>query len=44
MIRDLYFLGLVLDKKFKLLNYSYSVFIGGLIITVISFLFAVHTL
>ncbi|MEZ4934024.1 MAG: DUF5706 domain-containing protein [Saprospiraceae bacterium] len=44
MIRDLYYLGLVLDKKFRLLNYSYSVFIGGLIMTVISFLIAIHTM
>ena len=44
MIRDLYFLGKVLDKKFNLLQYSYNIFIVGLIITVISFLIAVHTL
>lgn len=44
MIRDLYFLGLVLNKKFRLLNYSYSVFIGGLVITVVSFLIAIHTM
>ena len=40
MIRDLYFLGKVLDTKFKLLRWSYNVFIWGLIVTVISFLFA----
>ena len=44
MIRDLYFLGKILDRKFKLLNYSYNVFIIGLIITVISFLIAVKTM
>ncbi len=41
MIRDLYFLGKVLDRKFQLLKYSYNVFIGGLIVTVISFLITV---
>jgi hypothetical protein len=41
MIRDLYFLGKVLDKKFRLLKFSYLIFIWGLVLTVISFLFAV---
>jgi predicted metal-dependent HD superfamily phosphohydrolase len=34
MIRDLYFLGIVLNKKYKLLRYSYLAFMVGLILTV----------
>jgi putative nucleotidyltransferase with HDIG domain len=34
MIRDLYFLGVVLNKKYKLLRYSYLAFMVGLIVTV----------
>jgi predicted metal-dependent HD superfamily phosphohydrolase len=34
MIRDLYFLGKVLNQKYKLLRYSYVAFMLGLIITV----------
>lgn len=42
MLRDLYYLGKVLDLKFRLLKYSYSIFVWGLVTTVIAFLFAVH--
>jgi predicted metal-dependent HD superfamily phosphohydrolase len=35
MIRDLYFLGQVLDKKYKLIRISYTVFMFGLILTVL---------
>ena len=37
MKKDLYFLGLVLDKKYKILRLTYSVFMIGIIISVISF-------
>ena len=37
MKKDLYFLGLVLDKKYKILRLTYSVFMIGIIVTVISF-------
>ncbi|MBT8394385.1 MAG: phosphohydrolase, partial [Bacteroidia bacterium] len=37
MTKDLYFLGLVLDKKYKILRYTYTIFIIGIIISVISF-------
>ncbi|MFN3403242.1 MAG: Pycsar system effector family protein [Cytophagaceae bacterium] len=37
MIRDLYSLGKVLDKKYQLLGYSYTFFMFGLIITVFEF-------
>ncbi len=37
MKKDLYFLGLVLDKKYKILRLTYSVFMLGIISTVIAF-------
>mgnify|MGYP000704351297 CR=1 FL=1 len=37
MTRDLYFLGIVLAKKYKYLRYCYSIFMYGLIISVIVF-------
>ncbi len=38
MVRDLYFLGKVLDKKYRYLSISYTVFMVGFIATVVSFL------
>lgn len=40
MKKDLYFLGLVLDKKYKILRITYSVFMAGIIISVIAFAIA----
>ena len=40
MIKDLYFLGLVLSKKYKLLRTTYTVFTIGIIISVASFFIA----
>lgn len=37
MTRDLYFLGIVLAKKYKFLRYSYNIFMYGLILAVICF-------
>jgi len=37
MKKDLYFLGLVLNKKYKILRITYTVFMIGIIISVISF-------
>ncbi|MBK9336070.1 MAG: hypothetical protein IPM98_05595 [Lewinellaceae bacterium] len=37
MARDLYYLGLVLDKKYRLLTYSYTVFMMGFVATVGAF-------
>ena len=37
MKKDLYFLGLVLDKKYKILRLTYSVFMIGIIVSVIAF-------
>lgn len=37
MTKDLYFLGIVLAKKYRYLNYCYAIFMYGLILTVIAF-------
>ncbi|MDC9723826.1 MAG: DUF5706 domain-containing protein [Urechidicola sp.] len=38
LMKDLYFLGVVLNKKYKLLRVAYTVFMIGIIITVFSFI------
>lgn len=43
MKKDLYFLGLVLDKKYKILRLTYSVFMIGIIVSVIAFGIAFQT-
>ncbi|MBS0032308.1 Pycsar system effector family protein [Chitinophaga sp. 22321] len=40
MTRDIYYLGVVLGHKYKLLRISYNIFMFGLIISVLSFLIA----
>jgi predicted metal-dependent HD superfamily phosphohydrolase len=40
MIKDLYFLGLVLEKKYRLLRITYNLFMIGIIISVIAFVIA----
>ena len=40
MIKDLYFLGLVLEKKYRLLRVAYNFFMIGIIISVIAFVIA----
>lgn len=40
MIKDLYYLGLVLQRKYNLLRIAYNFFMFGIIITVISFVIA----
>lgn len=35
---DIYYLGIVLTRKYRLLRYSYNIFMGGLILSVLSFL------
>jgi len=37
MVTDVYYLGEVLDRKYKLLRVSYSIFLVGLILTALSF-------
>ncbi len=40
LTRDLYYLGLVLDRKYKLLRITYYVFMFGTIVTVLAFVYA----
>ena len=42
MIKDIYFLGVVLAKKYKLLRISYTIFMWGLILVVIAFSIAYY--
>lgn len=44
LIRDIYFLGAVLGKKYRLLRISYTIFMFGFVVAVISFVlaFALH--
>ncbi|MET3038400.1 Pycsar system effector family protein [Chryseobacterium sp. NRRL B-14859] len=37
MVKDLYYLGKVLDRKYKLLSITYKIFMAGIIISVLSF-------
>ena len=41
MITDIYYLGDVLSKKYKLLRISYTIFMIGIILTVLSFVIAI---
>ncbi len=41
LVRDLYNLGLVLDKKYRYLNISYNIFMLGFVATVLTFLLAI---
>ena len=40
MIKDLYFLGIVLEKKYRLLRIAYNFFMIGIVISVIAFIIA----
>lgn len=40
MVRDLYFLGKVLEKKYRYLSISYTIFMIGFVVTVASFVLA----
>jgi len=40
LIRDIYYLGKVLDKKYRYLRYAYNIFMFGLIISVLTYIFA----
>ncbi|MEO8535393.1 MAG: Pycsar system effector family protein [Flavobacterium sp.] len=44
MIKDLYYLGLVLQRKYNLLRIAYNFFMVGIIVTVIAFVIAFKTL
>jgi predicted metal-dependent HD superfamily phosphohydrolase len=43
MKKDLYFLGLVLHKKYKILRITYTIFLIGIIVSVIAFAIAFNT-
>lgn len=42
LTKDLYFLGLVLHRKYKILRWTYTIFIIGIVISVIAFALAFH--
>jgi len=44
MKKDLYFLGKVLDRKYKLLRLTYVVFMVGIVVSVFAFAFAFKSL
>jgi predicted metal-dependent HD superfamily phosphohydrolase len=43
MIKDLYYLGVVLEKKYRLLRITYNIFMIGIIISVIAFVIAFNS-
>ncbi|MFT7231517.1 MAG: hypothetical protein ACI8TA_000726 [Cyclobacteriaceae bacterium] len=42
LIRDIYYLGVVLGEKYRLLRIAYTIFMFGIVIAVISFIIAEH--
>lgn len=44
MIKDLYYLGIVLEKKYRLLRIAYNIFMIGIVLSVIAFVFAFKTI
>ncbi len=40
MITDIYYLGVVLERKYKILRISYTIFMVGLVLTVLGFIIA----
>lgn len=40
MIKDLYYLGVVLERKYRLLRVAYNLFMCGIVATVIAFVVA----
>jgi predicted metal-dependent HD superfamily phosphohydrolase len=44
MIKDLYFLGIVLEKKYRLLRVAYNFFMIGIVLSVIAFVIAFKTI
>jgi hypothetical protein len=43
MTKDLYFLGLVLQRKYKILRITYTLFMTGIIVSLIAFAIAFKT-
>lgn len=44
MVKDLYFLGLVLHRKYKLLRITYTIFMIGIIVSVLAFVMAFRSI
>ncbi|REG96101.1 Pycsar system effector family protein [Flavobacterium aquicola] len=44
LIKDLYFLGIVLEKKYRLLRIAYNIFMIGIVLSVIAFIIAFKTI
>ncbi|PKB18290.1 Pycsar system effector family protein [Flavobacterium sp. 5] len=44
LIKDLYFLGIVLEKKYRLLRIAYNIFMIGIVLSVIAFVIAFKTI
>jgi predicted metal-dependent HD superfamily phosphohydrolase len=44
LIKDLYFLGIVLEKKYRLLRIAYNIFMFGIVLSVIAFIIAFKTI
>ncbi|SEA24743.1 Pycsar system effector family protein [Psychroflexus halocasei] len=42
LTKDLYYLGIVLERKYKLLRITYTVFLLGIIVSVMSFIIAFY--
>ncbi|AWX44078.1 hypothetical protein HME9304_01078 [Flagellimonas maritima] len=42
LTKDLYFLGLVLNRKYKILRWTYTIFITGIVISVLAFGISFH--
>ncbi|MFO7745146.1 MAG: DUF5706 domain-containing protein [Psychroflexus sp.] len=42
LVKDLYFLGKVLERKYRLLRLTYTIFMAGIIISVVSFFIAFY--
>ena len=43
LTKDLYFLGKVLERKYRILRITYTIFIVGIVISVLSFAIAIKT-
>ena len=43
LIKDVYYLGVVLARKYKLLRIAYNIFMVGIVVSVIAFTIAVFT-
>ncbi len=42
LTKDLYFLGKVLDRKYRILRWTYTIFVAGIVISILSFAISFH--